>query len=82
MAILIIFVGVVSGLFSLAGSASINNGFMHSIGFVTGIFFPMIMELRKEGGLDYFHKTLLFHFEALIIFLTLYLTFFYFEWIV
>jgi MFS family permease len=78
MVILIILFGIAAGLFSSATSASLNNGFAHSVGFVTGIFFPMIMELKKECKLDPFHRTLLIHFGALIIFLTVYLAFFYF----
>lgn len=76
--ILIIFFGIAAGLFSSSNGASLNNGFEHSVGFVAGIFFPMIMELKKEGKLDSFHRTLLIHFEALIIFLTVYYIFFYF----
>lgn len=82
IAILVMIIGIVSGMFSHAGSTSLNNGFMHSVGFVTGIFFPMIFELKKVAVLDNFHKTLLFHFEGLIIFLTLYLSFVYLTWIV
>ncbi len=80
--IMIDFFGIVSGMFSVASSIGLNNGFVHSVGFVTGVFLPMVMELKKENKLDYFHKTLLIHFEALIIFLTTYFTFFYYTWIV
>jgi len=79
---LVLIIGVVAGSFSPAGSTLLNNGFMHAIGFVSGIFFPMIFELKKVNELDYFHMTFLFSFEALIFFLTLYQASVYFTWIV
>jgi len=69
--------GIVVGMFSLVDRTTANNGFVHSVSFVSGILLPMILELRRENKLDNFHTTLFIHIEGLIIFLTAYLVFFY-----
>ena len=68
--------GIVEGMF-LLGEKSLSNGFVHSIGFMSGIILPMIIELKKEQKIDNFHMTVLLHLEALIFFLTLYLSLWY-----
>jgi hypothetical protein len=69
------------GRLSLVSGASNNNSLAHSIGYISGIFFPMILELKNEDKIDSFHMTLLIQLEALIIFLTVYILLYYFEWI-
>jgi len=78
IAFVVIRVGAEFGRFSLINGAPNSNSLAHSVGYVSGIFVPIILELKKEGKLDSFHRTVLIHFEALITFLTVYFIFFYF----
>jgi len=80
IAFFIILIGTTLGRISLVSGAS-NNNSLHSIGYISGIFFPMILELKNEVKIDSFHMTLLIQLEALIIFLTVYISLYYFEWI-
>ena len=81
IAFFIILIGTTLGRLSLVSGASNNNSLAHSIGYISGIFFPMILELKNENKIDSFHMTLLIQLEALIIFLTVYILLYYFEWI-